>query len=759
LSFVGHSLEAEEETSGKGRAMASRTVEELALAAWEALPDASSLVFDTDLRYVVARGPALALHGFTSPDLEGQLAASSLPPERWKLFEPLYRGALVGERGSVEVSSLAEGRWCRVQVGPLRGPDGSTVGGVALAVDTTALKQSEHHYRALLESAPDGMVLVDAEGIIQVVNAEALRMFGYEREELVGASIELLMPERSRRQHLDLRAAFTREPENRPMGGDLNLRARRKDGSEFPVDIGLTSLGTTGGGLTAAVIRDVEAESKLAASFRLLEALQSAAPVGLVFVDLEFRIQRINDTLTSLYGLSADELIGRPAAEVFPTVWRQLGPACQDVLDSREAIVNRDLHVETDDDSGNFLTFVTSLYPVFVRGEMVGIGAVALDVTGERTAAEFREAVLDSMDEGLYSEDAAGLLTMMNAAASRMLGFSEAELLGKPIHETIHFQHADGSPYPVEECKLSLVRSEGRTFATSADAYTRKDGTILPVAVTATPLRGLGDRHGAVVVFHDTSQEHAETLRTQRELEALTWVGRIREALDEDRLVLYSQPIVPLNGGTPRVELLLRMTARSGEIIPPGSFLPVAEKYGLSREIDLWVIEQAIQLVANRQEAVHVNMSASSIGNLDLLPSIEKLLRKYQPDPSRLVVEITETALIGNVDAGEAFVHGLADLGIAIALDDFGTGFGSFTYLTRLPVQLLKIDIEFIRDLATSEHNQHLIRAIVLLAKGFKQLTVAEGVENAATLQLLRDYDVDFAQGFHIGRPAPLARP
>jgi len=734
----------------------TRTVEALALAAWEALPEASSLVFDADLRYVVARGPALALHGFTSAGLEGQLAASSLPPKRWKLFEPLYRGALRGETGSVEVSSVAEGRWCRVQVGPLRGADGAIVGGVTLAVDTTALKQSEQHYRALLESAPDGMVLVDADGIIRVVNAETLRMFGYQRKDLVGASVELLMPERYRRQHLDLRTAFTREPENRRMGGELNLSARRKDGSEFPVDISLTTLDTLGGTFTAAVIRDVEAESKLAESLRLLEALQSTAPVVLVFVDLEFRLQRINDRIASLSDFSPEELIGRPAAEAFPTIWPQLEPACREVIDSRTAVVNRDIHVETDDGSGNFLTFVTSFYPVFVREEMVGIGAVALDVTGERKAAEFRVAVLDSMDEGLYSEDAAGLLTMMNAAASRMLGFSEAELLGKPVHETIHFQHADGSPYPSEECKLSLVRSKGRTFATSSDAYTRKDGTIVPVAVTASPLRGVSDRHGAVVLFRDTSQEHAETLRAQRELEALTWVGRIREALDEDRLVLYSQPIMPLKGGTPREELLLRMTARSGELIPPGSFLPVAEKYGLSREIDLWVIEQAIQLVASRQDAVHVNMSASSIGNLDLLPHIEKLLRKFQPDPSRLVVEITETALIGNVEAGEAFVHGLADLGIAIALDDFGTGFGSFTYLKRLPVQLLKIDIEFVRDLATSEQNQHLIRAIVLLAKGFKQLTVAEGVEDADTLQLLRDYDVDFAQGFHIGRPAPI---
>ncbi len=744
------------------KAIGSGAVEELALAAWEALPEASSLVFDSDLRYVVARGPALGLHGLTSPNLEGQLAANSLPQDHWNLFEPLYRGALTGKTGSVEVSSLAEGRWCRVQVGPLRGSDGAIVGGVALAVDTTELKRSEQRYRALFESAPDAMIMVDPAGVIQTVNGETHRMFGYGKDELVGASIERLIPERYRRPHVEQRTAFALDPHDRRMDGDLNLYGLRADGTEFPVDISLTSLRPFGFGepLVAAVIRDVEAESEAAESLRLLEALQSAAPVGLVFVDLDLRIRRINVTLAGLYGFAVEDLIGRPAAEVFPTLWPQLEPACQEVLERRQAVLNRDIRVEAADPSGGVLTFATSFYPVVVRGKTVGIGVVAFDVTDRRQADEFRDAVLDSMSEGLFAEDATGRLTLMNAAASRMLGFSEEELLGKRLHHATHFQHADGSPHPVEECELEVVRSEGRAFATSDDAYTRKDGTIFPVAYTATPLRGADDSHGVVVVFHDTSDERAEALLAQRELDSLTWVGRIRDAIDEHRLVLYTQPIVPLAGGAPREELLLRMIRRSGEIIQPGSFMPVAEKYGLSREIDLWVIEQGIQVAAGRPGGVvHVNLSASSIGNLDLLPAIGKLLGESQLDPSKLVVEITETSLIDNADAGEAFIRGLESLGLAIALDDFGTGFGSLTSLARLPVRVLKIDIEFIRNLASSEANQHLVRAIVLLAKGFKQLTVAEGVEDAETLELLREYDVDFAQGFHIGRPAPLTAP
>jgi EAL domain-containing protein (putative c-di-GMP-specific phosphodiesterase class I) len=119
------------------------------------------------------------------------------------------------------------------------------------------------------------------------------------------------------------------------------------------------------------------------------------------------------------------------------------------------------------------------------------------------------------------------------------------------------------------------------------------------------------------------------------------------------------------------------------------------------------------------------------------------------------VFEITETAVMGNVEEGEAFAHGLAEIGCGLALDDFGTGFGSFAYLERLPVNYLKIDIEFVRDLPSNPASQHLIKAVVNLARNLHRQTIAEGVEDPETLELVRNYDVDFAQGFHLGPPAP----
>jgi EAL domain-containing protein (putative c-di-GMP-specific phosphodiesterase class I) len=183
--------------------------------------------------------------------------------------------------------------------------------------------------------------------------------------------------------------------------------------------------------------------------------------------------------------------------------------------------------------------------------------------------------------------------------------------------------------------------------------------------------------------------------------------------------------------------------------------LGAAEKYGLITEIDQWVVKQAARLAAQGRH-VGANLSAESIVTLDLVGLIDQAICEAEAEPANLVFEITETALMRDLSKGEAFARGIVDLGCAVALDDFGTGFGTFTHVKKLPIHFLKIDIEFVRDLVTSSANQHVVKAIINLAQGFGCQTVAEGVEDAETLALLEDYGVDFAQGFYLGRPAPL---
>jgi PAS domain S-box-containing protein len=497
-----------------------------------------------------------------------------------------------------------------------------------------------------------------------------------------------------------------------------------------------------------------EALRQTAESLNLMETLQSAAPVGFAFVDRAFHIVRVNATLAEVSGHGPEELIGRAVAEVIPDVWSQMEAVYRQVLETGEPVVNVEVEREASSVSGH-LFWLASCYPVRIDDQVIGIGIVVVDVTEREQADRLRVAVMDTMVEGLYVLDGDGRLTLMNSAASEMLGWSEQELLGKPVHAAIHFQHADGSPHPEADCALLKVRTEGRDVRMAHEAFTRQDGSICPVAYSAAPRRTGATMRGVVVVFRDASAENSEAARRKRELDKIVWVGRIRDALDEDRMRLYSQPVVPLSGGEPSQELLLRMVGRNGEITPPGSFLPVAEQYGLIAEIDRWVVVQAIRLAA-RGQRVEVNLSAATIGHLDLLPVIERELRLTHADPVNIVFEITETALMHNIETGAVLARGLSAIGCQLALDDFGTGFGSFTYLKRLPITFLKVDVDFVRDLATNRDNQHLVRAIVGLARDFGYQTIAEGVEDAETLALVKEYGVNFAQGFHLGRPVPI---
>lgn len=248
---------------------------------------------------------------------------------------------------------------------------------------------------------------------------------------------------------------------------------------------------------------------------------------------------------------------------------------------------------------------------------------------------------------------------------------------------------------------------------------------------------------------------------SQAGLHPRPWLARLRRALTAQRFVLHYQPIVCLRtGGVSHHEALVRLADRAdGQLVAPGRFLPAAERYGLVRDIDLTVLEQAIALmgVQNPPESrpVAVNLSALTVTAPDTLARIEALLRAHAIDPTRLILEVTETAAISDMARAGDFCRGAQRLGCAVALDDFGAGFGSFRYLKRLPFDYLKIDGDFVRALPRSHKDQLVVQALVRVAQGMGKRTIAEYVGGQETIALLRSYGVDYAQGFAIGRPRP----
>jgi PAS domain S-box-containing protein len=371
-----------------------------------------------------------------------------------------------------------------------------------------------------------------------------------------------------------------------------------------------------------------------------------------------------------------------------------------------------------------------------------------------RTRNQLR-AVTDIMGDGLFTVDDEGRILYLNRAARQAFGYSLDQLRGRPVSQLL------GASAPSEAPAAGLFRAlrDRRTVRVEEADFACRDGRRLPVSYSAAPFETEEGVQGAVIVFQDLSNRLADARKLTHDLEKLAWVRRVQEALRDGGLVLHAQPIVTLDTGEViQHELLIRLEeTQAGEttLIAPGVFLPIAEEYGFIGQIDRWVIDQAAGLAADGL-AVEVNVSAATIGDLSFLDHVELALLRTGADPGLIVFEITETGIMGDQDAAKSFINRLHELGCRIALDDFGTGYGGFTYLKHLSVDILKIDIEFVRDLQVSVSSQKVVRAVVDLARGFGVLTVAEGVEDEVTLNLLREFGVDLAQGFYTGRPVPL---
>lgn len=387
---------------------------------------------------------------------------------------------------------------------------------------------------------------------------------------------------------------------------------------------------------------------------------------------------------------------------------------------------------------------------------------VAKDVSDKRAAeaqrdraAQMMRTVIESVADGLWVTDARGRLILMNHAGIRLLGYdSPDEVLGRNPHTVFHHRHEDGTPYPIDQCPLADVGPTGRRVHVGEDTFWRRDGVPVPVSYSSAPI-ATAEGAGSVVAFHDITLVQTERARLRAQVAEAEWFDEIRQAMIENRLELFEQPIVDLSSGrTYKHELLLRLRSRQGAVVEPRLFLPAAEKYGLIEEIDRWVITQAITLAASGRR-VAFNVSAESIGKAGILMHIEDELARTGAEPGLLTLEVTETAVMDDLEEGKRFADRLVSLGCSFALDDFGTGYGSLTYLRQLPITYVKIDAQFVQGLTTDPSDRALVEAIVHIAQSLGKRTIAEGVEDEPTLRLLRDLGVELAQGYHLGRPAP----
>ena len=306
-------------------------------------------------------------------------------------------------------------------------------------------------------------------------------------------------------------------------------------------------------------------------------------------------------------------------------------------------------------------------------------------------------------------------------------------------------------------------KSEGRTYHIGASIGVSlitpdSHSTASEALVRADQACFVAKAHGRNMVhMFDEKDAEMHILRS-----AAHWVPIIRKALEHGLFRLAFQPVQHVASGKIRhYEALIRMLDDEGNIIGPGDFIPVCERMGLIHEIDRYMVREVIKSLSTLPQsqndvALHVNLSGHAFQDPSLFKIIKTEIENKQIDPSRLLFEITETAAVANATQTREMVNKLRELGCRFALDDFGTGFSSFNYVKEFPVDQLKIDGSFIRNLVSDPVDQSLVKSMIDVGKSLKKEVIAEFVEDKETFDLLETYGIDYVQGYYIGKPMPL---
>jgi PAS domain S-box-containing protein len=336
----------------------------------------------------------------------------------------------------------------------------------------------------------------------------------------------------------------------------------------------------------------------------------------------------------------------------------------------------------------------------------------------------------------------------------RMANLEVAKLAGIPLEKLIGRTVSEVFPSVGPQLDAQAAEAIATRQTVRSDVELEVDGeprTVHVITFALTDPTGKPVEVCCVATDVTESRQHQEEASLRREANEL-----IRSALQDERMLVVRQPVVDIaDGWTISEELLVRLALPAGgELLAPSAFLPMAERFGLIQDIDTWMVRQALQVAETRP--VQVNLSAVTLSDSTAREAILWALRRAPDAASRLVFEITETAAAHHLDEAGAFAAALTELGCGLALDDFGTGFGSFTYLRRLPLRYLKIDRSFVTGLPGSSDDRRVVASIISIAKQFELQTIAEGVEDAETLEVLAELGADLAQGFHLGRPDPL---
>ncbi|PBS11520.1 GGDEF domain-containing protein [Lysobacteraceae bacterium NML93-0792] len=675
--------------------------------------------------------------------------------------------------------------------------------------------QVERLYGTLWETTTDAVLILDTDSVIVAANPASDAVLGYRPEALVGRNLDVLQHAHHREAH---RAGMRRYLTSGVRTLDWRATetvAVRADGSDVPVDIAFADIEIEGTRLFVGFFRDISARKQAEQALsdereRAQTTLRSIAD-GVVTVDPGGVVTFINAAAEQLTGWSSAEALGRNCSQVLHLA--EDDQAVQALVDLAMAggaprqLGDRALLVRRD---GDVFSVEGSFAPLLDRGARpAGVVIAFRDVSAaRRMAAQLRHQARHDHLTGLVNRiefDRRLRAALRSAGAQHTphtLLYLDLDQF-KIVNDTCGHTAGDDllrqlsavlrtvlGPRDVlarlggDEFGVLLEDSTPATSRATAEALRRAaadlrfgwHGTSFPVTLSIgqvdfadagmTPIELLGAADAACYVAKEQGRNRIYAYRPEDEVIArrhgeMEWIGRLNRALEENRLQLHAQPIHSLHDG--RVlhsEVLLRLRDVDGSCVLPMAFIPAAERYGLMPTLDRWVIRSVLARLADPAEAADrvyaINLSGASLGDESLAAYVREAFDEAGVDPARVCFEITETAAVGNLAQASALMAELRSLGCTFALDDFGSGMSSSAYLKHLPLDYLKIDGGFVRDLLVDPIDQAMVEAINHIGHVMGLKTIAEFAEDAHILARLREIGVDYAQGDALGPAAPL---
>lgn len=694
-----------------------------------------------------------------------------------------------------------------------------------------ALQDQEERLRLLLDSTAEAIYGIDLHGVCTFCNPATLRLLGYRNpDEVLGKNIHALIHHSHRDGTPYPEAACPIALSFRQEGVQVDDEVFwRADGSSFPVEYRAHPI-VKDGQTVGSVVTFLDITKRRIAEERLFEEKERAQVTlhsigdAVITTDAQGCVDYLNPVAEKLTAWSAAEARGRPLSEIFrvvneitrqPPSFNPVERCLQEGkvigLANRSVLINRnnmDIAVEDSaapirNHSGAIIGIVIVFHDVSAAREMAHrlTWQAAHDaLTGLINRGAFEERLNRAIAAAKQSHGMHSLLYLdldqfkvVNDTCGHVAGDELlkqlATLLNAQVRDDDTFARLGGDEFGIlmENCPADQARRiaenlcrtakdfrfvwEGKTFEVGIsiglveiDEHTLDSMKVMSGADMACYMAKEGGRN-RVHVYREADEElgkrHSE----------MQWVARLNVALQHDRFVLHSQDIIPLNDSASEIhcEILVRLVDEVGKLVPPGAFIPAAERYNLMPALDRWVVRRMFEYIAESRQnlpmvradgailrSYAINLSGVSLNDPHFLGFIREQFRRHRIAPNCICFEITETAVISHLPEAIRFMNELKGMGCRFALDDFGSGVSSFAYLKNLPVDFLKIDGSFVRDIAVDPIDLAMVESINQIGHVMGMKTIAEFVENDDILEILRGMGVDYGQGYGIEKPKPL---